>query len=241
MTTIHGKNTGIVIGSFDVTRWCNEVSSDSTIDTAEASCFDEPQGAKVYVMGMRDTTYSYSAREQGTIDSIRQVIGEVATQEAAPFLVGIERGFHAGRIAQIGRVLASKLALSSPVADVVSVSGDLQADGAVYSGVVLTKKLPYEASTNGATVDLSTGAIGAIIAYHVVQNSRNGTVTVKVQDSVDGSTWVDYDTMPVPGGAVESAYQDMNVALDRFVRVVVTLAGSTGSATVRVAIARKAA
>lgn len=239
---LHGKNTGIVIDRYDVTRWCNEVSGDKGFDAIDITNFDAPQGAKEYVGGHADATFSWSGREQGDVDNFRaRLEGLAATDAGVPFMVGIEGGFHAGRIVEMGKVLETSLNLSSPVKDVVSISGDLQADGLVELGRVLTTKDPYTAaSTNGATVALGAASVGARIFYHSVANSRNGVVTVKVQESVNGTTWVDYDTHQFTTGQVAAVVHDLPASgLDSYVRVVVTLAGTTGSVTLRVAIARK--
>lgn len=234
---IHGKNTGIVLGARDVTRWCNEVTSDQSQDTADASCFDEPDGAKVYVLGMRDTKFTYSAREQGTPDSLRKVANDIAaTDMHAPFMVGIDRGFHPGRITQMGNVLVAKVGLSAPISDVVQLSGDIQADGAIYAGRTLSAKAPYGASAPGATVDHGVAAASRV-QYHVTDNDRNGQAVLTVQHSADGSTWIDYDTLTVAAGTRVGVVHDVETDLLRYVRVNVSLAGSTGSVTVRAAIA----
>jgi hypothetical protein len=241
---LHGKNTGIVIDGYDITRWCHEVSGDHTIDVAESTGFDSPEGAKEYVPGHNDTTFAWSGREQGQIDNFRSRFGGIALLDAGvPFIVAIAGGFHAGRIAEMGKVLETSINISAPVADVVSASGDLQADGPVDVGYVLTTKDPYATTgaVNGASVPLGAASAGSRIFYHCVQNSRNGLVTVKVQESVNGTTWVDYDTHQFAAGGVGAVIHDLpTTGLDSFVRVVVTLAGTTGTATLRVAIARKA-
>lgn len=237
----HGKDTGIALAHFDITRWCNEVSGDRSFDVADASCFDEPQGAKVYVAGQQDATYSYSGREQGTLNSptFRATIEDLAELESGvPFTVGIQRGFHFGRICEMGSVLTTSINTSAPVADVVSVSGDLQSDGPVYTGVVLTKKLPYTATEQGQTATLLGVASSARIHYHVVENTRNGPVTITVQHSSGGGVWVDYNQFIVAAGEVLAAGRTINTPRQAAVRVVVSLGGTSGSATIRVAITR---
>lgn len=237
---VHGKNTGIVLGTRDVTRWCNEVSSDQSVDVADASCFDEPEGAKVYVQGLRDTKFSYGAREQGTPDGLRQLEDDIAATDLdAPFMVGLDRGFHPGRIVQMGSVLTAKVSLSAPVGDVVQVSGDLQANGHIYLGRSLALKAAYTASATGAQVDLGSPADGALIQFYVVENTSDGSTAVTVQHSDDGSTWVDYSTVTVQAGDLLGEARVVEDSIDRYVRVVVAKAGSSGSATIRVAIARR--
>lgn len=240
--TIHGKDTGIAVAQYDVTRWCNEVSSDMSADTAESTAFDAPQSAKEYVQGHTDATFSWSGREQNTLAGVRQAIGGLADVESsAPFTVALERGFHTGRRAIMGGVLVTKLALSAPVADVVSVSGDLQSDGPTRTGRVLTTKEPYTATTTGPTINLGAAGVEAWLNYHVVKNSRNGQVTVTVQDSVDGSVWVDYHQIVVAAGVVTGQRFHFTDAIGQYVRIVVALAGTTGEAIIRTALARKGA
>ncbi|AYD87359.1 minor tail protein [Microbacterium phage ValentiniPuff] len=238
--TIHGKDTGIALAQYDLTRWCNEVSGDQSLEAADASCFDEPQGAKVYVIGLNDSTFSWSGREQGKINEpgLRAVVDGVAQLEAGvPFTVAVQRGFHPGRIAQMGSVLSTSINLSAPVADVVSVSGDFQSDGPQMLGRILTDKLPYTATKQGQAIDLAAPSLGAVIHVHITQNSRNGQVTVTVQHSDDGLVWVDLDQYIAEEEELASASLAVDAPVDQYVRAVVSLAGTSGTATVRVAIA----
>lgn len=238
---IHGKNTGLVVGPYDVTRFCKEVSSDMSVEVAETTCFDEPEGAKTYTLGLSDATFAFSGRESGTVDSLKNQVGlATASELSSPFTVGVDRGFHVGRVAVMGQIFSTKVAFSSPIADVVDVSGDLQSDGPVGNGLVLSKKTEYTTTGVEASVDQLTGSsLGVIMHYHVVQNSRNGNVDVKIQHSANNSTWVDYDTFTVAGGALNSVRRVSATAIDRYVRLSMTLGGSTGTATVRVAIAKR--
>jgi hypothetical protein len=240
---IHGKNTNVALGQYDITRSLKEVSADRSFDTAETTCFDEPGGAKTYVLGGQDATFSWSGIESGKIDSVRSRIGGIADLDlGAPFTVGPDRGFEAGRIAEMGSILSTGINISSPVADVVSSSGDFQADGPIELGKMLTTKADYSAaSVNGASVDLGAPGIGARLHYHVVANGRNGLVTLRVQHSANNSTWVDYDTFTVPAGQLDAISRESTTALQRYARVQVILAGSAGAVTARVAIARRGA
>jgi hypothetical protein len=238
--TQHGKDTGICIDAFDITRWCNEVSGDQSVDMADASCFDEPQGAKVYVAGMTDGTYSWSGREQGTVDGLRSTFDALADIEGgSPFTVAIERGFHPGRVAQMGQVLVTSANLSAPVADVVSASGDLQSDGPVMTGIILTKKAPYEAGTdNGTSIDLGSPSVSGTIHIHAVQGTTaNGQVTVTVQTSTDQALWTDIGQLVLAAGESLGRSIPVTTPIDRYVRAVVTHAGTSGTAPIRVAIA----
>lgn len=239
---IHGKGTNVALGQYDITRHLNEVSADRSFDTAETTCFDEPGGAKTYVMGSQDATFSWSGRESGTVDSLRNRIGGIADLDlGAPFTVGPDRGFAPGRTAEMGSTLSTSINFSSPVADVVSVSGDFQADGPVEAGVVLSRKAAYTTDDNGPGIDLGSGGSGALIHYHVTANGRNGGTILRIQHSADGISWVDYDSFTVDGGRTDAVARKTTSSLQSRVRLQVVLAGTAGTITARVAIAKRGA
>jgi len=113
--------------------------------------------------------------------------------------------------------------------------------GGLNTGKCLAAKTVVSTSpTNGTTVDgTAATTAGGFAAMFVTANTRNGAVTVKVQHSVDGTTWVDKATFTaVSATQLASQVIPLTGTINRYTRVVVTLAGSTGSATVTVALSR---
>jgi hypothetical protein len=248
--TVHGKNTGVAIGQFDITRWLNSVSSTQDIDNAEASNFDEPGGAKVFVNGLRDGKVSWtgrigaevapSATVQGVFDDIQ------AADTVVPFLVGPDRGFAPGRSVMLGSVYSTTASITSPIGDVVSINGDLQAEAGFSDGVCLTQKAPYSTSATGTTVDSgansATSGGGRALLIMDQRGTRDGVTNVSIQHSVDGTTWVDllvFTTIAAGNGSAQLVDFASGTLINRYLRAVVTLSGTAGQATIRVALARR--
>lgn len=84
-------------------------------------------------------------------------------------------------------------------------------------------------AVNGTTYDSSTGGTGWFVHAHNV--SADGTATVKVQHSTNGTVWVDLITF---GGALaaNTAAQsvDTSTSINRYIRAIVTAIGGTTAA-----------
>jgi len=242
---IHGKASGIVMGRYELTRYLREISVSRSTDTADASHFGTD--AKEYVAGQSDATVTMSGLYEGgdvlAVTNISTLLEDAQYQDGVvPFLVlygALGKG-GVGAPAQLGTVRTSSFDVSSPVGDVVSIAGSLQGDGGVKSGVVTVALAPVAVTTNGGTIDQTAATtLGGRAQLHLVQNSRNGTATVTLQHSTNGSTWVDLNVFPVvAAGTLSTVDVDLPGTINRYVRSIVTLAGSTGTVTYTVALAR---
>jgi hypothetical protein len=247
---VHGKDSGVAIGSYELTRFLNEVSSNNEIDLAETSCFQEPGGAKTYTPGMRNGTGSLSGRWAGKPGGAEQVIlgiqqeqDDANNSDGHPVTFAIDRGFRPGRGATLGPALSTGLSVSSPLADVVSLSGDLQVENGWRTGVILSPEGPQSATPFTSVTDQQAALtqFGASAHLHVVQNSRAAASSVTVQHSSDGTVWVDllvFDSIPAGTISGQRKTTAAGVTVNRYLRAIATLGGTTGTMTFRVAAAR---
>jgi hypothetical protein len=130
----------------------------------------------------------------------------------------------------------------SSLGNAVFFSLDAQTDNTGIRGGYFLHGLTAEAAAfAGTTVDWgvsSTSSSGFIANLHVIAVTGTPNLAAKLQDSADGSTWVD-----VTGGAFATANAvgaqqlKTTTSLRRYVRAVTTQAGST-SATYLVAVAK---
>jgi hypothetical protein len=75
---------------------------------------------------------------------------------------------------------------------------------------------------------------------HVTANTRDGTTVAKIQGSADNSTFADLVTFAtISTSTVTSERTEVSGSVARYLRAVVTPAGSTGSLTVSIAFARR--
>ena len=141
--------------------------------------------------------------------------------------------------------------ISSPVADVVSVSADFQAttDGTSnltysgQSGVQLTTgaSIAYGALGHLAAVDnAASSANGGFAILHVPINTVGGGITtIKVQHSADDITYADLITFTtVAASTTTSELKAVSGTVNRYLRATASTAGSSGAITYMLSFAR---
>lgn len=234
---VHGKATGVLLGGYDLTPMLNQIGTPVSLDVSETTPFGST--AKTYIPGLADATVSMGGFFEGDLTATEDML-DVAAETADAILVSYGKAVTVGDSCKIGAVIRSSFEVTSPVGDVVSIAGAAQADGGLRTGKVLAAKQTITSTTNGGTVDgAASSDLGGMATLHVTGNTRNGAVTVVVQHSANGSTWVDKGTFTVVGaGDLTSEVIDLAGTINRYTRAVITLAGSTGSAIVTVALSR---
>lgn len=245
---VHGKGTGVAVGSYDITRWLDQVTVGDTVDVIESTTFDAPGSAKEFVNGLRSSQATWSGRfgsELAPLKNVRAVFEDILSAEAnVPFTCAPGLGFNPGKVCYMAPGLASKLSTTTPVAGVIGVTGSLDADGGFSYGVVLSPKADVTATPTPISVDngVSTSTGGAGHLHVDGRSTLNGTVTALIQHSTDGVTWVDLITfavVPAATGSGERIELSDGATISRYVRATITLAGTTGSAAIRVALTRR--
>jgi hypothetical protein len=237
---IHGKATGVILGGYDLTFMLNKINTSQSVDANESTPFQAPGGAKTFLPGLSDGTVSMDGMYEADADATELFLDVVAsTADAVIVTYGKVLAF--GNEVKFGSVIRSAFEVMSPVGDIVSITGKAQVTGGLLTGkVAAAKTVVASTPTNGTAVDNGAGTTaGGKAVLSVIANDRDGAVTVKVQHSSDNSTWIDKGTFTViPSLGLGSEVIDLPGSISRYLRAVVTLAGSTGSATVTVALSR---
>jgi hypothetical protein len=240
----HGKNTKVLVGSHDLSSYFAEASVAGSIETAETTTFGVTGGAKTYVAGLNDATLSLSGMYDGDAGSADDVIETaLGSDEDINFTVAIDGGMLLGSRCVIGQTIETKYDVTSPVADVVKTSAEFQFDAGASRGVVLAPLSSISSTSFGSSVDNAASTTnGGIAMLHVPANTRNGNITIKVQHSSDNSTFADLATFSVVSSATATS-ERISIAsgttVNRYLRTSFTVAGSTGSATIACAFARR--
>ena len=185
-TFSHGKNTKILVDGVDVSEWFKTWDAKRDIATAETSTIGNE--AKTYIPGLGDGTFSldgYADGSSGGIDGIlngayggTSVITCVSTLDAI------------GAPAVCAQVDETSLETSADVSSAVTLKLSGQATGGI-DGCTVYHNLQQETS-GGSETSINNGgssANGASSYLHVT--AVGTTVTVKLQNSSDNSTWVD--------------------------------------------------
>lgn len=240
MAARHGKFTGVLFDTTDVTRFFKQASAARKADTADTSAFG--QDSKTYVVGLVEGSVSAQGMFNGDEGAVDEVFDGVLGQENPDIATFAPDGLVTGRYGHSARVRTATYDISSPSKDVVGVSVEMTADGPVERAALLAASVTASATGTGTGVDedeATTGAGGA--AYlHVTANTRNGATTIRVQHSPDGATWADLIILDaVPAATPAAQALDYVGDVERYVRAAHTLAGSTGTVTYTLTFARR--
>jgi hypothetical protein len=234
----HGKRTAVLLNGTNMSPFLNEATTTQEIETAETTTFGEQD--KTYIVGLADGTISTSGLFDGTAGASNDVLTGLVATEDNTFTV-LPEGAIAGARSIIANGQMTSYEISSPVGDVVAISAEVQADGGLFHGVALNGLQVVAASGVTGSVDNSVATGGGVLAnVHVTANTRDGNTTIKVQDSADGSTWADLVTFTtVSASATGGESITSTGTVNRYLRAEHTIAGSSGSVTYHVSVARR--
>jgi len=241
-TFAHGKNVNVFINEFDFSTYFNDVSASTSVDTAETSAFGT--SAKTYVVGHRDGTISLSGMFEGTASVGTDAFFATALGSATKNKIIVApqgNSVAAGAIMLVADDTSYEV--SSAIADIVQASAEFQSTDAVEHGKILSSGSTVSATGNGTGVDNTTSSSNGGAGFlSVPVNTRNGTIGVKVQHSADNSTFADlvsFTTVTSTQKTSERVEVASGTTINRYLRVVYTVAGSSGSATPVVAFTRR--
>jgi len=238
-TFAHGKNVSVFINQYDFSAYFNDVSASSMVETAEVSAFGS--SAKEYIVGLQDGTVSLSGMFDGSTTGTDTVFSSVLGSTTKQNVIVAPSGHSNGATAIVLEADDTSYEVSGAVADVVQTSAEFQSSDGVEHGKILSSGSAITATGSGTSVDnTASSANGGVGFVSVPTNTRNGNITVKVQQSADNSTFTDLITFTVVSSTTKT-FQRVEVTgtVARYLRVNYTVAGSTGSATPVVAFARR--
>jgi hypothetical protein len=235
----HGKNTKVLSNQYDISAYLNESSTNESVETGETTTYGND--AKTYLVGLRDSTISMSGFFDGATDAVDEIMSAAIGNSTDSVITFAPEGLSLGSRVTTLNAIETSYELSSPVADVVSISFEGQTNDMLDRGISLIDLAAVTATGNGTANDNATStANGGAANLHVTANTRNGNTTFKVQHSADNSTWVDLITFSVVSTATKtSERKTVTGTVNRYIRVQHTLAGSTGSITYHANFARR--
>jgi hypothetical protein len=238
-TFAHGKNVNVFVNEYDFSTYFNDVSATTSVETAEVSAFGS--NAKEYIVGLLDGTVSLSGMFDGTATGTDVVFSAVLGSTTKQNVIVAPSGHSNGASAIVLEADDTSYEVSGAVADVVQTSAEFQSSDGVEHGKILSSGTAISSTGNGTSVDNAlSSANGGVGFLSVPTNTRNGNITVKVQQSADNSTFTDLITFTVVT-STQKTFERVEVTgtVARYLRVNYTVAGSTGTATPVVAFARR--
>lgn len=238
----HGKGVAVFIDQYDFSAYFKDLTNSNTVETAETTAFGD--SAKKYIVGLKDggvtlSGYFESTDSTGTDQYFASVLGSTTNQKVIVAPEGHSNGARASMLISN----ATSYEVSGAIADVVGANAEFQSTSGVDHGVILSSGSAVTSTGNGTAVDNSASSSNGGVAYlSIPTNTRNGNITIKVQQSADNSTFTDlvtFTTVTSTQKTSERVEVAAGTSVARYLRVSYTVAGSTGSATPTVAFARR--
>jgi hypothetical protein len=248
-TFLHGKDSKVYLDEFDLSAYFNSADLSLGRDTAETTAYGAT--SKAYIAGLVDGTVSlsgmWSADTDGTDEELQAILGATTT----PVLTVALSAGTIGNRAVMAQAHETTYSVSSPIADIVTISADFQASTdatsnltyALSTGVQLTTGASVAFGSLGdlASVNNSaSSANGGMGLLHVPTNSvAAGATTIKVQHSADDSSWADLITFSSVGAStVTSEMSAISGTVNQYLRATASTAGTSGSITFMVTFGR---
>lgn len=142
MAAIHGKNTYVAFDDASgnltpLSTYLKEASADKSFDTADSSTFQQPQGAKTFVLGMNDETVSISGNFDAALHAHMTALMAAlndGTLAACTVVIG-PAGNGTGKPRTQRECLITSYSWSASTSDVVTASIEFQRTGPNDDGV----------------------------------------------------------------------------------------------------------
>ena len=223
MAFVHGKNTKVLIGQYDLTGYFNQASASFERQTVSTTVFGLDD--HTFISGLGGGSIALGGLWDNTAVSGSDVLLDAALDGSQQVVSISPQGISA--VGQRGVLLNARqqsYPWRAPVADAVRINSNRSADGGMRGGVVL-HQLTQESSTgNFASVDHgaadSPTLNGAVGHLHVTE--FNGTTaTIKITDSTDDALFSDlipFTTVTAAGAERATATGTVN----RYSRVELT-------------------
>lgn len=234
MAAIHGRRTKVYVNGSDLTAYFRSANIQRTADMAESSAFQTD--GKSYIPGMRDGTISAEGLFDGSalaIDVTLSAILGSETQAVVLIPIGVEA---LGSVAHGLSATDNTHDVEASTDDIATINAEFQSSTGVERTLIHAVLTAVTVGANGASIDNAASTTSGGSAYlQVTAQSGGGTLTVKVQHSVDNSVWADLITFT---GTTALGAQRATVTgtVNRYTRAVHAI--TAGSATYVMAFGR---
>lgn len=240
-TPRHGKNTRVFVDDIDFSPSLREYSTTGQADPAETSAFGTSD--KTYVIGLIGGDITFSGMFSGANNEVDERFnawnGDDLDHVVSIYHEGTVAG---GRVTTVNGKFHSK-SISGSISDIVGIQAAVIGDGPMRSGASVHDFTVAE-TTGGNTTGIdntAASALGGSGTLHVTANSRNGATVAKIQHSTDNSIWSDlitFTSVPNATTAKEKIALGATATVNRYVRGLWTIAGSSGSVSFALSFTR---
>ena len=234
MAFVHGKNTTVIVGKFNITGNYNSVSASFNRQTVITTVFGNADDTSI--AGIGSGSVALGGLWDNTAVTGSDVLLDAAMDGSQEVLsVSVQGLSSIGQRAVLLNVRQTGYPWRAPGNDAVRLNAAKEADGGIRGGVVLHQHTAETGTGNFTSVD-NTGstAFGSVGHLHVTAFSGTDAI-IKITDSTDNSVFADHITFTTATGTTS---QRSSVAglVNRYARVELT--GTFSSITFAVTFAR---
>jgi len=226
----HGKNTVFLHDQYNLTSSLDSVSIDRSIAALDTTVFG--LDSRTYTPGQKDGTISV----EGFADPAATGIDTILTNSfggASTLVTMTTNGTAAGSNAYLMDAIENQYATSSSVSELVRITGEYQAaQDSIDAGVLLIPiTTAGSGGVDGATHDRGAGATapnGFVALFHVTAASgTDPTLDMTIQtDEYSDFTSPTALTTFTTATATSAQRSEINVTIERYVRVTYTIGGT---------------
>lgn len=233
----HGKNTVVVSNQYLLSDYLNSLTHTNAVETPETTVFGAND--RTYIAGHTDGSVSFEGLFEGSASGVDEILAAALGDDTPRVLTLGNEGIGVGRRAVLVSSKEQNYEISSPLADVVAITGSVIANGGLDYGVWLAGQAITTTLTGASVDNAALSSNGGVAHLHITANANNGATVAKVQSSADNNTWADLVTFAsVTASTTASERKEITGSVPRYLRALVTPAGS-GSLTVYVAFSRR--
>lgn len=245
MAFSHGTAARMWLDGFPSACYLNEFSLDGEVDTAETTTLCK--SAKTYIPGLEDATVSLSGFfDTNTLDpaSTFEALLDARKRAVFPVIYYPEGGDTIGDPAYLLNGFLTSYNVGTTVDDAATLEMEYQSSTGFQRGVTLEPPTTETATGDSGTwhdnlVATTQGGAALLSVESVTGTTPTMTVTVQhTDDDPTGTpTWVTLATFPVQN-AQNGVYVTFTGTVERYTRVIWTIAGTTPQFVFNVAISR---
>lgn len=227
---------------FDLSGYFTSVEVKGDVDIKDNTVLNST-GARTFQPGLASRQISGDGFfAQNAVDdtlSIDKTFNDAMSSTANKLFSVGPKGVTQGYPAILANTKQAKFDVSVKVGELIATKFDAKAtlDGSVAAfanGIWLISQV-FTGAANGATFDNTSTILTGWFA-NIHNTNADGTVTGKIQHSVDGTTWVDLVTFTALAKNSATQSVDIGTAVRRYWRVIVTAIGGT---TAKVSVGAK--
>jgi len=242
MAFVHGKDTTVLYDASDLSQFFTDINSSRTVETNQCTAFGASSHS--YIVGLQDGTASASGYLDLTastgVDVILQAtLGDQSSDAVSDgHLMILNKTQAVSDNVQIMRCDTTNYSITTPVADVASISADFQSSEGIKAAQLLNistaDRTPADSGgtylSSAIDVGGASSSTGAIAQLHVVTNAIAATTVIKIRHSASSSgTYADLVTFSTVGSTA-TVSERKSVAtgstINRYMKVQAVTSGS---------------